>query len=897
MKGFLKKIFGLLGYRINKSFQTNILSLIFFLIIFSILGILIFSAVIFILFKLNLINDVSFLDNLIWNTFRLFFDQNQILNIEFKKNSFLDLFYKFSITLFGIFVFSTLIAIITNYIFERVMELRSGRAPIKDQNHFIIFNYTNKTVPLIQEIVEGYLDQKKTIVIVDSGEANEILDTINRAIKIPKNISLIARKGYGWQSSIIDKINLGEAEKIVILNPDLGSDFKTLKEADTEVAKTLTAIRASETWRDKHIPIISEFHSEEMSSLYNNFVTPVYYDDEFNHLSNNSSNLTLRNIQAKLIAQCVNTPEVSQIYDQLLGFKGSELYFIDEQDSDYATILEKAQGKNLGELNLNCKKIIILGFYYTFNQHIKEEALPTFFLNTSKDFLFFEGCGIICLAEHKTKIIEEFRNLDFVHKPQHTQLIVTKDNNRSLRVAIYNLSKDNKLSDIFEIILDLRDINNQNLEKITIFQTNDNQVNIKEQLKQLIDERQSRSWGFYYYYRYKKNNNYHDPNLLHYSQLGIELIPKKTSFHKIVADKDFRLFVRSVHPLSSCYEKLKPGDEIIGLTEKELNENNYQNYLFDFDARQVARGLLKLLRDSIEILIKDKRDLNFIIKNSTNNKIEFCKIPFSNINDQQKILHQSLRKEFEQSIHHVESFIEKIDIQNIKNDQIFFSDQDELHPDYNCKIIIDHQKEKFGFYRENPIEDHQIINHFIKHTTLNFSDISDQKSLITQVNGFRTKKLLDKFKMSFYSTLNGNDVIDSNTLFSKYIGSVMMDQKSEDIIKQLLEDKLNFIKTHTILKDIKITFTDLEQFAHEKNETLIGYIKYDYKNLGINLLNYDLDNEQDQPESETIARKLKEIIINPDQDQILSLKKGDKLITLANYNFYEQYNDRNVWLL
>jgi hypothetical protein len=895
MTGFLKKIFGILGYRINKSFQTNILSLIFFLIILSILGILIFSAVIFILFKLNLINDVSFLDNLIWNIFRLFFDQNQILNIEFKKNSFLDLFYKFSITLFGIFIFSTLIAIITNYIFDRVMELRSGRAPIKDQNHFIIFNYTNKTVPLIQEIVEGYLDQKKTIVIVDNSEANEILDTINRAIKIPKNISLIARKGYGWQSSIIEKVNLGESEKIVILNPDLGSDFKTLKEADTEVAKTLTAIRASQIWRDKHIPIISEFHSEEMSSLYNNFATPVH-DDEFNHLSNNSSNLTLRNIQAKLIAQCVNTPEVSQVYDQLLGFKGSELYFIDEQDSDYATILEKAQGKNLGELNLNCKKIIILGFYYTFNQHIKEEALPTFFLNTSKDFLFFKGCGIICLAEHKTKIIEEFRNLDFVHKPQHTQLIVTKDNNRSLRVAIYNLSKDNNLSDIFEIILDLRDINNQNLEKITIFQTNDNQVNIKEQLKQLIDERQSRSWGFFYYFRYK-NYNYHDPEMDYYSYMGIELVPKKTSFIKIVEDKDFRFIVRSVHPLSPCYQWLKPGDEILGLSEHQSNPNNYQTNLFDFNPKYVARGLLALLRDKVSDLIENTKDFNFIIKNCINNKIEFYNLPFKQLIEQQKKLHQSLKGEFEKSTSHVQSFIDKIDVQYTTNDQTLFSSEYEIHSEYNCKIVLDHQREKFRFYRENPIEDHQIINHFIKNSTLNLIDISNEKSLITEVNGFRTKKLLDKFKMSFHSTLDGNDVIDSNTLFSKYIGSVMMDQKSEDIIKQLFEDKMSFIKTHTLQKDIEASFTDLEQFIYEKNETLIGYISYDYKNLGTSLINFDFENEQDQPENETIAKKLKEIVINPDQDQILSLKKGDKLITIANYNFYEQYNDRNARLL
>ena len=895
MVKFFKQIFGLLGYRIDKSFQTNILSLIFFLIIISTLGIFFFSAIIFILYKLNLINDVSFLDNLIWNIFRLFFDQNQILNIEFEKNSSLDLFYKFSITLFGIFIFSTLIAIITNYIFERVMDLRSGRASIKDENHFIIFNYTNKIVPLIQEIIEGYLNQKKTIVIVDNADPNEILDMINRAIKIPKNISLVARKGYGWQSSIIDKVNLGASEKIVILNPDLGNDFKTLKEADIEVAKTLTAIRSSNKWKDKHIPIISEFHSEEISSLYNNFATPMH-DDEFSRLSNNSSSLTLRNIQSKLISQCVNTPEVSEIYDQLLGFKGSELYFIDEKNSDYEIILQKAQGKNLGELNLSCKRIIILGFYYTFNQHIKEESYPTYFLNTSKDFLFFKGCGIICLAENKLTIIDEFRNLDFVNKNSNSLLFTTNDKERSLKIALYNLSTENNLSDIYETILDLRDVHNQNLEKITIFQVNDNKIDIKQQLAQLIQERQNRTTGYLYYFRYK-NNNYHDPEMHYYSYMGIELVPKKTSFKKIVEDKDFRFIVRSVHPLSPCYQWLKPGDEILGLSEHQSNENNYQANLFDFDPRNVARGLVKLLRDKVSNLIEHSKDFNFIIKNCINNKIEFYNVPFQELIEQQKILHQSLKSEFEKSTNHVQSFIDKIDVQYTTNDQILFSSEDEMHSEYNCKIVVDHQREKFRFYRENPIEDHQIINHFIKHTTLNPSEISNEKSLITEVNGFRTKKLLDKYKRNFFSTLNGNDIIDLNTLFSKYIGSVMMDQKSEDIIKQLLEDKMSFIKTHILQKDTEASFTDLEQFIYEKNETLIGYISYDYKNLGTSLFNIDFENEQDEPEKETVAQKLKEIVINPNQDKILSLKKGDKLITIANYNFYEQYNDRNASLL
>ncbi len=137
----IKKILQFLQYKIDKSFQKNILNLVLFLILVSFIGIISFAAIIFILYKLNLITDVNFFNNLIWNTFKLFFDQNKVLDIEFDKNSFVELFFKFSVTLFGIFIFSTLIAIITSYVFEKVMDLRLGRSDIKDTNHFIIFNF------------------------------------------------------------------------------------------------------------------------------------------------------------------------------------------------------------------------------------------------------------------------------------------------------------------------------------------------------------------------------------------------------------------------------------------------------------------------------------------------------------------------------------------------------------------------------------------------------------------------------------------------------------------------------------------------------------------------------------------------------------------------------------
>lgn len=890
----IKKILQFLQYKIDKSFQKNILNLVLFLILVSFIGIISFAAIIFILYKLNLITDVNFFNNLIWNTFKLFFDQNKILDIEFDKNSFVELFFKFSVTLFGIFIFSTLIAIITSYVFEKVMDLRLGRSDIKDTNHFIIFNYTNKTIPLIQEIIEGYQDKSKTIVIVDNSEGEHMLDTIKRTIKIPKNISVVARKGYGWQSSIVQKVNLSEAEKIIILSPDLGNDFKTFKEADTEVAKTLTAIRASTEWRKNYIPIISEFHSQEMSALYDNYATP-FHDEQLSKYTNNSSNLTLTNIQSKLIAQCVNTPDASEIYDQLLGFKGSELYFVDEKDDDYEAIVQQAVGKNIRELNILCKKIIILGFYYTFNPK-DEDAYPTYFLNPSSDFLFYHGCGLICLAENKQSITKEFQAFNQQHIDTNPKVnpIATKDSLRTLKIALINLSEDDNLNQVLETILDFRDIYNNQIEDITLFHNSEKKIPIKDLLLSLMKDRENRSSGYNYYFRYK-NNNYHQSDSYNYSYLGLELVPTTIAFGKI-KDQSFEEFtVKRVHPQSAVFGKLHPGDQLVGLSSQAVDLANAHQAFFNFDPKMIRRGLLKLLKDQVIRMVEEKQNFYFIVRRATDQKIDIIIISSEEIINHSNHLHASLQSEYEARVRHAETFLDKIKVAKVEDEKIFYSIDSYLYRDFNCKILLDHQREKFRFFRENPIEDHSIINHYIKYSTLDPSDTREDLSLITEVNGFRTKKLLDKYKKSFVSNLNGNDVIELNTLLSKYIGSVMMNQKSDDIIRLLLEEKINFIKTHLVNEPISLSFTNLEHIMHQQQETLIGIIRYDNSDLGVHMLNWNL--EEEGKEEHTMGRKLQEVIINPEQEQVFTLNKGDKLITIANYHTYDQLNDANTFLI
>ena len=66
-------------------------------------------------------------------------------------------------------------------------------------------------------------------------------------------------------------------------------------------------------------------------------------------------------VSEQLIAQCINTPELIQIFESLFGFEGSELYLIDEKNfSNFEVVYDKT----IQELNRFFDNII-LGCYLT----------------------------------------------------------------------------------------------------------------------------------------------------------------------------------------------------------------------------------------------------------------------------------------------------------------------------------------------------------------------------------------------------------------------------------------------------------------------------------------------------------------------------------------------------
>ena len=85
---------------------------------------------------------------------------------------------------------------------------------------------------------------------IKTGSLKYIVSPPKNVIKIPKNITILARKGYAWQRSLLDKINLEKAKQVIILKPDISELYKTEMDCDVEVGKSVSSIIASKEYNN-----------------------------------------------------------------------------------------------------------------------------------------------------------------------------------------------------------------------------------------------------------------------------------------------------------------------------------------------------------------------------------------------------------------------------------------------------------------------------------------------------------------------------------------------------------------------------------------------------------------------------------------------------------------------
>ena len=825
-------------YSFNKAFEKDLLYLIIFFLFLSFIGVVFISTLIFVLQEFGVLSENNFYTETLWQGFRLFFVTEAFFSLD-DKNTFLDYFFKFNITIFGILIFSSIIGIITNLISNKIEELRTGKNKIEEENHLIFFNFSRKLIPLLSELCKAYEDEKQSFVVVSNEEPLVLMEKIKSVIKIPKNITLLARKGYAWQKSLLDKINLEKAKQIIILKPDINELFKTEMDCDVEVGKSVSFIIGSKEYNKKPCKIFSEFHNEKSGISHLMFSMDIW-GEKIRKLGNDYAPelVSSQELKSDILSQCTTTPDLTEIYDNLFGYEGSEIYFVDPDKPKFKEVLNKNIGRNIKDLNRLCDNIIVIGFFLK-NQN-QNRAFNKIFLNTPINFPLTKNFGIICIAENEDQITKELNELESHEKEVKDIDPNLKQDDQDLNISLLDFSKEKNKEYLTKIIGKLVSSNYyNNLKKIDIYHN------------EKVDEFNNINFS-------KKINSSEENELIN---LGI-------IFHMINTDHKhyYKFQVYKVNKNSPLYSKIKPADEILNIIKKEdlkknLDEKEYCIYT------KWPGGTEKKLKKKLNDILNANGEIIIILKKYDTGKIEFLEISKAEVLDcKTKIL-----KEFDKIDTEKKSFQENIKINTIQKNLDKFSenitnkdkalDYNKEFEHSNCIVLLNESNQKLQKFRENPIEDHLMINNFV-----GLSSILNDQSLITEVNGYRTKKILEDFKYKYFSPMIGNDVVEINSIISKYIAAATFDVNNSDLI-DLLFKRVHTLKSHTLLdKSLSTTFCELEKYFQNKNEVLIGIIDYDFY---------------------LSKRKIKSISINPEQKKQIKLDKGDRLITIANFNDLE----------
>ena len=841
-------------YSFNKAFEKDLLYLIVFFIFLSIIGVTFISSLIFILQKIGLLSENNFFTENLWQGFKLFFDRNAIFNLS-DKNTFLDYFFKFNITIFGILIFSSVIGIVTNLISNRIEELRSGKTKIEEENHIIFFNFSRRLVPLITELCKAYENEKQSFVIVSDEDSLIVMEKIRSVIKIPKNITMLARKGAAWQKSVLDRINLEKAKQVIILKPDISELFKTEMDCDVEVGKSLSSIIGSKEYNKSPCKILSEFHNERTGMAHILYSTDIW-SKAVAKLGNDlvPAIISSNELKSDILSQCTNTPDLTEIYDNLFGYEGSEIYFVDPENIKFKDVLNKNIGKNIKDLNRLCDNIIVIGFFL--NDQSTRRTRNKIFLNTPIDFPLTKGFGIVCIAKDEDQIIKELNELESHEKEVKDINPKLKQDDQGLNISIVDFSTERNKEYLSKLVRKLVNSNYyDNLKKINIYH------NEKVEEENSLDLRDSINTKEEY-----------------------ELINLGVIFHSVNTDyKNYYKFqIFKVNPNSLLYSKVKPADEILNIIKKDDLKNDLDEKEYCYYSK-VGGNIENRLKSKLNDILKENNEIIIILKKYDSQKIEFLEISKQDLLEyRSKILKEFddielKRKNFQKTVK-IESIQKNLDkfSENI-TDIDYFEDYEKEFEKSNCIILLNETNQQIQKFRENPIEDHGMINNFIGFSKVRRHHPEKNQSLITDVNGFRTKKILQDFKFKYYSPFIGNDVVEMNSIVSKYIAAATFDLKHTNLIN-LLFQRVHTLKSHTLLdKSLSTTFCELEKYFQNKNEVLIGIIDYDFS---------------------LSRRKIKNISINPEQRQQIDLDEGDRLITIANFNDLEMVSqNRNLHIL
>ena len=219
------------------------------------------------------------------------------------------------VTIAGIFIFSTLIGVLSSGIEGKLEQLRKGRSTVLEEDHTVILNWSPSIFDVIAELAVANRSRRRPrIVIMAERDKVEMEDEI--AAKVPElgRTRVICRHGAPTDIHDLSIVSPQEARSIIVLSPE-GHDPA---HADSQVIKTILALVNDPRRRPGPYRIAAEIRDSanaEVARVVGGKETQLVLADD---------------LIARIVAHSSRQSGLSAVYSELLDFEGCEIYTIDQ---------------------------------------------------------------------------------------------------------------------------------------------------------------------------------------------------------------------------------------------------------------------------------------------------------------------------------------------------------------------------------------------------------------------------------------------------------------------------------------------------------------------------------------------------------------------------------------
>lgn len=287
---------------------------------------------------------------------------------------FLVRFVSFCITVGGMLVFALMIGIISDYIGNKIDELKKGKSRVIESDHTVMLGWTDKSIAIIQQIsLANESEGGGTIVVLADTPKEDLEAQLALAMSQERGSALdlmgtnvVFRSGNPLEESELQRVSVLTARSVIALSPEnLSPD-----EADANQVRQVMALKALDVGNGKEYPpVVVEVQDVDNSELFT-LVAPDFAEVIVAH-----------DLIGRFMLECARCPGLASVLEAMMGFEGSEFYFEEWPE---------LKGKSFLDITCRFDDAIPIG--------IKSKCGEVF-INPENDHIIQEGDSILVLAE------------------------------------------------------------------------------------------------------------------------------------------------------------------------------------------------------------------------------------------------------------------------------------------------------------------------------------------------------------------------------------------------------------------------------------------------------------------------------------------------------------------